>query len=167
MAKSRTSFRCTQCTHLVAKWVGRCPECGEWGSIAEAPVLTAATPGLNGAARATQTPLAPALPMTQVDVHTARVRPTGVAELDRVLGGGMVPGAVVLLAGEPGVGKSTLLLEVVRQWAQQDRTQQDRTQSGKALYVTGEESAGQVRLRAGRTSAVHERVSLAAETDLA
>jgi DNA repair protein RadA/Sms len=130
-------------------------------------VLTAATPGLNGAARATQTPLAPALPMTQVDVHTARVRPTGVAELDRVLGGGMVPGAVVLLAGEPGVGKSTLLLEVVRQWVQQDRVQQDRVQSGKALYVTGEESAGQVRLRAERTSAVHERVYLAAETDLA
>ncbi len=111
-----------------------------------------------GSARALSTPLSPALPLTQVDVHSTRVRATGVAELDRVLGGGMVPGAVVLLAGEPGVGKSTLLLEVVRQWAHQ--------QVGTALYITGEESAGQVRLRAERTSAVHERVYLAAETDL-
>jgi DNA repair protein RadA/Sms len=160
VAKIRSSFRCTQCSHTVAKWVGRCPDCGEWGSVAEAPVLTSLAAGRNGAAvRSLHAPLSPALPLTEVDVHTARVRPTGVSELDRVLGGGLVPGAVVLLAGEPGVGKSTLLLEVVRQWAQQ--------QSGQALYVTGEESAGQVRLRAERTSAVHERIYLAAETDLA
>ncbi|MEO9220652.1 MAG: AAA family ATPase, partial [Mycobacteriaceae bacterium] len=159
MAKPHSVFRCTQCSHTVGKWVGRCPGCGEWGSVAEVSILAAVASGRpGGSVRALSTPLSPALPLTQVDVHSTRVRPTGVTELDRVLGGGMVPGAVVLLAGEPGVGKSTLLLEVVRQWVRQ--------QAGSALYITGEESAGQVRLRAERTSAVHERVYLAAETDL-
>ncbi|WP_127781860.1 DNA repair protein RadA [Rhodococcus sp. X156] len=154
MAKPRSTFRCAQCAHTLSKWVGRCPECGEWGSIAEAPALTS----VGGRSSATAlVPATPAVPMTEVDLQTATVRPTGVAELDRVLGGGMVPGAVVLLAGEPGVGKSTLLLEVVRQWAP----------GSKALYVTGEESAAQVRLRAERTDAVHPEVYLAAETDLA
>ena len=86
------------------------------------------------------------------------VQPTGVDELDRALGGGLVQGAVVLLAGEPGVGKSTLLLEVAARWA---------TTSGPALYVTGEESAAQVRLRAERTGALSAGLYLAAETDLA
>jgi len=165
VAKPRTSFRCTQCTHTVAKWVGRCPDCGQWGSLAEVPLRTSLAPGRGarpGHSPLGFPPLSPAVPLTEVDVRTTQVRPTGVAELDRVLGGGMVPGAVVLLAGEPGVGKSTLLLEVVRQWAEHDQGR-----GGKALYVTGEESAGQVRLRAERTSAVHEGVYLAAETDLA
>jgi DNA repair protein RadA/Sms len=102
-------------------------------------------------------PSAPARPIAEVDLHAARARPTGVDELDRVLGGGLVPGAVVLLAGEPGVGKSTLLLEVAHRCAQSGR---------RALYVTGEESAGQVRLRAERTGALHEELYLAAESDL-
>ncbi|NBH10269.1 DNA repair protein RadA, partial [Amycolatopsis sp. SID8362] len=93
----------------------------------------------------------------EVDVEAARARRTGVSELDRVLGGGLVPGAVVLLAGEPGVGKSTLLLEVAYQWAKT---------VDRSLYVTGEESAGQVRLRAERTGNVHDRMYLAAESDL-
>lgn len=91
-------------------------------------------------------------------MHAARARPTGVTELDRVLGGGLVPGAVVLLAGEPGVGKSTLLLEVAHRYA---------ANGSRALYVTGEESVGQVRLRAERTSALHDELYLAAESDLA
>ncbi|HKT06078.1 MAG TPA: DNA repair protein RadA, partial [Rugosimonospora sp.] len=89
----------------------------------------------------------------------ARYRPTGVPELDRVLGGGLVPGAVVLLAGEPGVGKSTLLLEVAQQWAASGG-------GGTSLVVSGEESTSQVRLRAERLGALHERLFLAAETDL-
>ena len=100
----------------------------------------------------------PARPIGDIDVETARARPTGVDELDRVLGGGLVPGAVVLLAGEPGVGKSTLLLDVAAQAARGGR---------RVLYVTGEESAGQVRLRAGRIGALEPGLLLADETDLA
>jgi DNA repair protein RadA/Sms len=102
---------------------------------------------------------AAAVPIRQVDVAAARARPTGVDELDRVLGGGLVAGAVVLLAGEPGVGKSTLLLAVAARWAAGG--------AGTALYVTGEESAAQVRLRAGRTATLADALYVAAETDLA
>ena len=149
MRSSANTYRCGDCGHEVAKWVGRCPECQTWGSVAAAgsrPVTAVAAP------------LNPACPISQVDLHSAQATPTGVAELDRVLGGGLVPGAVVLLAGEPGVGKSTLLLEVAHRTALAGR---------RALYVTGEESAGQVRLRAQRTGALHDELFLAAESDLA
>jgi DNA repair protein RadA/Sms len=106
-------------------------------------------------------PAEPARPIATVSVEAARARPTGVPELDRVLGGGLVPGGVVLLAGEPGVGKSTLLLDVAQQWAAGAAAE-----AGPALVVSGEESAAQVRLRAERISALHERLYLAAETDL-
>ena len=98
-----------------------------------------------------------AVPIGQVDVTESTFRPSGVPELDRVLGGGLVPGAAILLAGEPGVGKSTLLLEVASQTSRHQR---------RTLYVTGEESASQVRLRADRTGAVHDELYIAAETDL-
>jgi DNA repair protein RadA/Sms len=100
---------------------------------------------------------ASACPVSEVDVTSAQHRPTGIGELDRVLGGGLVPGAVVLLAGEPGVGKSTLLLEVAARGAATGR---------RSLVVTGEESTAQVRMRAGRTGALHPELWLAAETDL-
>jgi DNA repair protein RadA/Sms len=136
---------------MSARWVGRCPECQAWGSLQEV-----------GAARARSLAPGPvsarALPIGEVDVAAARSRPTGVAELDRVLGGGLVPGAVVLLAGEPGVGKSTLLLEVAHRAG--------RPQA-PALIVTGEESAAQVRLRAERMGTLSPHLYLAAETDLA
>jgi DNA repair protein RadA/Sms len=104
-------------------------------------------------------PVEPARPIASYSVAPARARPTGVGELDRVLGGGLVPGTVVLLAGEPGVGKSTLLLDVAQQWA--------AAGAGPALVVSGEESVGQVRLRAERIGALHAQLYLAAETDLA
>ncbi|MFH5231273.1 DNA repair protein RadA [Antrihabitans spumae] len=160
MAKPKSSYRCSSCQHTVAKWVGKCPDCGTWGSVDEVPILAAVGTARGiGAQRAAMLPSTPATPITQVDGTTNIALPTGVGELDRVLGGGIVPGSVVLLAGEPGVGKSTLLLEVVHQWAR-------RAAGERALYVTGEESAGQVRLRADRTGAVHERVYLASESDL-
>ncbi|MDX3188226.1 DNA repair protein RadA [Streptomyces sp. MN03-5084-2B] len=151
--KKGTTYRCGSCGYEAAKWLGRCPECQEWGSFEErgAPVKPAIQRVAAGA------PSAPARPIGEVDVEAARARHTGVSELDRVLGGGLVPGAVVLLAGEPGVGKSTLLLEVAYQWAKT---------VDRSLYVTGEESAGQVRLRAERTGNVHDRMYLAAESDL-
>ncbi|BDH55563.1 hypothetical protein MTP03_05020 [Tsukamurella sp. PLM1] len=103
-------------------------------------------------------PSSPAVPITRIDPNSTRALPVGIGELDRVLGGGIVPGSVILLAGEPGVGKSTLLLEVVHRWATTGR--------GTSLYVTGEESAGQVRLRAERTGALSDHLYLAAESDL-
>jgi DNA repair protein RadA/Sms len=148
--KARAAHRCTECGHEVAKWLGRCPECQAWGSV------TAVGP--RSAVRvAAGAPTAPARPISEVDLHSARATATGVPELDRVLGGGLVPGSVVLLAGEPGVGKSTLLLEVAHCCAAAGR---------RALYVTGEESVGQVRLRAQRTGALHDELFLAAESDV-
>ena len=148
-AKTRSSYRCTECGWETAKWVGRCGECQAWGSVAEvgAPTMRAAAGPVT----------TPAVPIGQVAITESVARSSGVPELDRVLGGGLVPGAAILLAGEPGVGKSTLLLEVAAQTA---RTRQ------RTLYVTGEESAAQVRLRADRTGGVHDELFLAAETDL-
>jgi DNA repair protein RadA/Sms len=147
---ARPAHRCSECGWTASKWVGRCGECQAWGTLEQA----GAGPSRGTAVAAVTTP---ARPIAEVEVETARARPTGVDELDRVLGGGLVPGAVVLVAGEPGVGKSTLLLEVASQAAQHGRT---------VLYVTGEESAGQVRLRAERVGALRPRLLLAAETDL-
>ena len=146
------TFSCTECGWTTSKWVGRCPQCQAWGSLEEgesrAPVALA--------------PHSPAQPITEVSTTASHKRPTGVDELDRVLGGGLVPGAVVLMAGEPGVGKSTLLLAVAAQAAEQAQ------ESGQApvLYVTGEESASQVRLRAERIGAMHPHLHLTAESDL-
>jgi len=154
MAKTsatRTTYRCSECGWETAKWVGRCGECQAWGSVAE--VASAASPGRTPATPVTSA----AVPIGEVSVTEAGFRPSGVPELDRVLGGGLVPGAAILLAGEPGVGKSTLLLEVAAQTARHGR---------RTLYVTGEESASQVRLRADRTGAIQPELYLAAETDL-
>jgi DNA repair protein RadA/Sms len=148
---TRAGYRCAGCGHEVAKWLGRCPECQAWGTLEEMARRSALTKLAVGA------PSSPAQRIVDVDVQAARAQPTGVAELDRVLGGGLVPGVVVLLAGEPGVGKSTLLLAVAAQFAKAGR---------RVLYVTGEESAGQVRLRADRTAALHEQLYLSAESDL-
>lgn len=149
-ARDRPTHRCAECGATVGKWLGQCPQCQAWGSLAEVGATRV---------RLEAGPVsAPARPIDQVDVEDARAVPTGVSELDRVLGGGLVPGAVVLLAGEPGVGKSTLTLEVAARAARA---------GSPTLYVTGEESAAQVRLRAGRTGGLDPHLWLAAETDLA
>ncbi|GAB3443679.1 DNA repair protein RadA [Streptomonospora sediminis] len=151
MAKAaKTTFRCSECGWTTFKWVGRCGECQAWGTVEEsgAPTSTVIAP-----ARVSS----PAQPITEISVETAHAAPTGLDELDRVLGGGVVPGGVMLLAGEPGVGKSTLLLEVAALCAE----------SGPVLYVTGEESTGQVRLRADRLGALSPKLFLAAETSVA
>src|SRR6516165_8022655 len=168
MAKSTTGYRCTECGWQTPKWTGRCGECQAWGTVEEMAVprlvragIRAAVYGGPGAAGGAGRPgggpvSTAAMPIGQVDAAQASARPTSMDELDRVLGGGLVPGAVLLLAGEPGVGKSTLLLEAGALVAA----------GGPVLYVTGEESAAQVRLRADRIGAVHENLYLAAETDL-
>jgi len=152
MAKSTTKtpqFRCTECGWAAGKWAGRCGECQSWGTVEEVGVVTATTK-----ARATTSP---ALAINAIDISSAQSQSTGISEFDRALGGGFVPGAVLLLAGEPGVGKSTLLLAVAAQWARLGH---------KVLYITGEESAAQVRLRAERIDALSDSLFLAAETDL-
>jgi DNA repair protein RadA/Sms len=151
---ARASFRCAECGWQTIKWVGRCGECQAWGTVEETGLPRLVKVGIRAVGGAP--PSIPARPIGQVDAAQASARPTGMDELDRVLGGGLVPGAVVLLAGEPGVGKSTLLLEAGSLIAG----------SGPVLYVTGEESAAQVRLRADRIGAVHDNLYLAAETDL-
>lgn len=153
MAKARSLYRCSHCEHTAAKWVGRCPACGSWGTVAQTAALGAVS--LGGSAIATLA--RPAVPISSVAPGSARPQPTGVGELDRVLGGGVVPGSVTLLAGEPGVGKSTLLLEAAHRWAESGR---------RALYISGEESSGQIRLRAERTGCSHDEVYLADESDL-
>ena len=156
MAKmGAAAYRCTECGWQAAKWAGRCGECQAWGTVTEAGVP--ARVGLRTvASRAPVVPGTPAVPIGKVDAADASAKATGMDELDRVLGGGLVPGAVLLLAGEPGVGKSTLLLEAAAMVAT----------AGPVLYVTGEESAAQVRMRADRIGAVHDNLFLAAETDL-
>jgi DNA repair protein RadA/Sms len=148
---AKPAYRCTECGADTVRWVGRCPECQAWGSVSE--VGASVTRRAVSPAAVSQR----ARPIGELSPDEARAQATGVGELDRVLGGGLVPGSVALLAGEPGVGKSTLLLDVAHRFA---------AGGGTALVVTGEESTAQVRLRAERIGAVHDRLFLAAENDL-
>ena len=163
--KQRVIHTCTECGYSSPKWLGRCPECGQWGTLQEETLTPASSSGASFGARSggavafqALTPAAPAQPITAVDAAATRTVASGIGELDRVLGSGVVPGSVVLMAGEPGVGKSTLLLEVASRWAAQN--------GRRALYVTAEESAGQVRARAERTQALRDSLFLAAESNL-
>ncbi|MGV9201544.1 DNA repair protein RadA [Arcanobacterium canis] len=156
MAKTKVSFVCSECGWETNKWVGRCANCGAWGTIEEfthAPVL--------GKARSL-TPHTPAQPITEVSAQASVKVPTGIGELDRVLGGGIVPGVVILMAGEPGVGKSTLLLDVAARAADEAAKRHD----APVLYITGEESASQVRSRAERIGALTSHLLLTAQADL-
>ena len=155
MAKASPGYTCTECGWNTVKWVGRCGECQAWGTVVEESTKTGIqvkmTPAFVSEDRV-------AKPITEISADSGNdFWPSGISEFDRVLGGGIVPGAAILLSGEPGVGKSTLLLEVASRAAK----------SGiRVLYVSAEESVSQVRLRASRTGALHENLYLAAETDL-
>lgn len=158
MAKATSSFACSACGATCLKWTGRCVKCGEFGTVAEvAP--TAAEPGR----RASTQGRAPRNPARQVSaIATSGPVPritTGIGEFDRVLGGGLVPGQVLLLSGEPGAGKSTLLLMVADSIA--------RRTGRRTLYISGEESVDQIAIRAQRIGASSENLFLADETDLA
>ena len=145
-----TVFFCTLCGHESRKWIGQCPGCSEWNTFAEQPAPPKKKKTVGSPARG-----AIAMPVTEAaEVPAARIR-TGLDGLDRVLGGGLVPGSLILLAGEPGIGKSTLLLQVAASLARNE---------GTVVYVTGEESAEQVALRARRIDGLHERLLLLPET---
>ena len=155
MAKPLSTFRCTECGWTTPKWAGRCGECQQWGTVLDA----AEKAGLGRSVKATAvTGDGIARPITHVDTNSVAHWPSGINEFDRVLGGGIVPGSVILLSGEPGVGKSTLLLEVASKAA---------AAKSRVLYVSAEESVSQVRLRAERTGALQPELYIAAETDLA
>src|SRR5215211_4477301 len=146
MAQAALKFACSECGQSTGRWLGRCPGCGSFGTLVEESA--APTHGKGAAAK-------PVLRLVDVEVEDAKRMPTGVAELDRVLGGGLVPASLVLVGGEPGVGKSTLLLMALAAMSKDHR----------ALLVTGEESAPQVKLRAARLGGA-ERVEILADTDL-
>lgn len=148
-ATKSPGYRCSECGWTTVKWVGRCGECQAWGTLVEIGAATVRTAAARRVERSAQ-------PIAQVAAEDAQSWSTGVGEFDRVLGGGIVPGSVVLVAGEPGIGKSTLLLDVAARAAAHR----------PVLYVSGEESAAQVRARAQRIGALADELYLTSETDL-
>ncbi|WP_406678762.1 DNA repair protein RadA [Moorella sp. ACPs] len=150
MAKTKERFVCQQCGYESLSFLGRCPACGSWNSLV-AEVLP-----LEGISRATGLKASPALLADISDITGERLIST-LGEWDRVVGGGLVPGSLILVGGAPGIGKSTLLLQVGQRLA---------ARYGKILYVSGEESPGQVRLRAQRLDALHGEIYFLAETDV-
>lgn len=155
----RTVFVCQECGGESPKWMGRCPACSAWGTMVEE-----LQPDGGGARGAGSVSHAPGLssgdrprPIGEVDPAEAARIPSGSGELDRVLGGGIVPGSLVLVGGDPGIGKSTLLLQLAHRVA---------AGGGRTLYISGEESTRQVRLRADRLAALHPSLLVLAETNL-
>ncbi|KMO60132.1 DNA repair protein RadA, partial [Lacticaseibacillus rhamnosus] len=153
MAKAKTQYVCQNCGYISATYLGRCPNCGGWNTLVEETVSST-----KSAPRQTRT--GSKVKPTRMDEVTVtketRVK-TGLAELNRVLGGGVVPGSLVLIGGDPGIGKSTLLLQVSGQLA---------STGGTVLYVSGEESASQIKMRAGRLGVANSGMYLYPETDM-
>lgn len=149
MSKSKTVFSCTECGTSHPKWAGQCSVCSAWNALVEDETSPAV-----GAVGRISLALAPLSRLDDVDAATGTARSTGIDELDRVLGGGIVAGSVTLLGGEPGIGKSTLVLQVLAEWA------------GPTLYVSAEESQQQVKGRAERLASCRPDVWIASETSL-
>lgn len=155
MAKGKKSiFFCQNCGHEEAKWLGQCPACKEWNTFEEERIDSGITKGTTVAARAVHE--AKVVPLTEVTADDDTRSETGIKELDRVLGGGIVPGSLVLVGGDPGIGKSTLLLQVCQRMAQMK----------KILYISGEESQAQIKLRANRMGNFTSGLLLLCETNL-
>jgi DNA repair protein RadA/Sms len=151
VAKKRSVFFCTSCGHESAKWLGRCPGCGEWNTFVEETVAPASGRGRTPRERRRPVPLG------SIEAESRERLVTGIGELDRALGGGIVPGGVVLVGGDPGIGKSTLLLQVSSALASAGET---------VLYVSGEESRSQLRMRAKRLGIDSDRIMVLTETDV-
>ena len=187
MAKSTTQYVCSECGWNGAKWFGRCPECHEWGTIEEfheARPRSSAASGNRSSNRATATAAIISSdivrPITDAELEDVTRIQSGFEEFDRVLGGGIVPGSIVLMAGEPGIGKSTLLLETAGNIARSTNSPTNNSanesvynpnvhgseHSLKVLYISGEESLAQIRMRARRINAVAQNLLLASTTDL-
>jgi DNA repair protein RadA/Sms len=135
-------YRCQNCGYASIKWLGRCPQCGQWESLVEAQ---------------RDTPSTPPQALAQIPLEETVRRPTQLAEFDRVLGGGLIPGSVILVGGEPGIGKSTLALQLAARLAQ----------DAPVLYISGEESPGQIKLRAQRLQIEDAPIFIVHEQNLA
>ena len=158
MARVRSQYVCTACGYATPRWMGQCPECGAWNTLQEEVVAPTRGAGASARerARSPSTLTVQAQPLAQLS-DTAETRlPTGIDEFDRVLGGGVVPGSLILLGGEPGIGKSTLLLQAA----------QGLTQHGTVLYLTGEESLRQLQMRARRLRTLSPNLHAAATAEL-
>ncbi len=150
MSKIKTIYQCQSCGHVSPKWLGKCPDCGAWSSFSEerqAPKSLKSSGAQGGAAEA--------LPLSRVTGGRDKRRIIGIKELDRVLGGGLVDGAIILIGGDPGIGKSTLILQALSKISET---------SGTVLYVSGEESPEQIKLRAERLSINSDSIILLPET---
>ncbi len=154
MDRRRVQYVCQSCGHASAKWLGRCPDCGEWNTLVEEAVAAASA---RGGPRASAALAAQPVSVTEAAASPEARTSTGIAEFDRVLGGGLVGGSVVLVGGDPGVGKSTILLQVGDRLARGD---------ARVLYVSAEESVRQTRLRADRLGVAAPGLLLLAENDL-
>ncbi len=152
MSKSKSTFVCQSCGAVSPRWTGKCPDCGEWNSIVEEAAVNTGRAGKT-ASRGKVEPISVTAPVELSAAHIS----TGLAECDRVLGGGIVAGSLVLVGGDPGIGKSTLMLQAAHFIA---------AQGGKVLYVSGEESFAQTRLRATRLDALDDRLLLLTETNM-
>ena len=159
MAKGKkTIFFCQNCGHEESKWLGQCPACGEWNTFVEETTGSGITKGTTASARSVRESVrdAKVVPLTEVTADDDARCKTGIHELDRVLGGGIVPGSLVLVGGDPGIGKSTLLLQVCRMLSKDK----------KVLYISGEESQAQIKLRANRMGDFSSNLYLLCETNL-
>ncbi len=150
----KTFFSCQNCGYQTPKWMGRCPDCGEWNSLVEESRLP--DPGLSTGHTLSSSPSRP-VPIGAVEVSQTRRITTGIGEFDRVLGGGIVQGSLVLIGGDPGIGKSTLMLQVLSGLASQKQ---------KVLYVSGEESVHQIKIRSDRLHTDTEGLWVVSETNL-
>lgn len=156
MAKEKTLFFCKDCGYEMSKWQGQCPGCHAWNTLVEAPAggrgkRTASTSGRRNTAAGASAPTK----INEIETQEECRHETGIKELDRVLGGGIVPGSLILVGGDPGIGKSTLLLQTCQLLAAKER---------KVLYVSGEESARQIKMRAERIGTFTDSLYLYSET---
>ena len=152
MAKAKTVFVCGSCGYESAKWLGKCPACNEWNSFYEEKIANNTSTNNPTGKQKNVTPRK----LKDVEGLEASRTSTGIGELDRVLGGGLVKGSLVLVGGEPGIGKSTLILQLCNKV----------TGDGKVLYVSGEESAKQVKIRADRLNINNDDIMFLGETDI-
>ena len=152
LKKNKTSFFCQHCGYMSSKWLGKCPSCNGWNCFAEELVVES-----DSGSRADMNFGGKPLPIEDISVEDGQRTVTGIAEVDRVLGGGIVGGSAILIGGEPGIGKSTLMLQVMHNLAEKGL---------KVLYVSGEESASQIKLRSERIGAASKNLLVLVEVSL-